>query len=388
MKKKINVLSIFAAIFTLLGIAFCTFIISILAVLSGKIYYVDFIITVAVVLYVYFLMLLFHFFKTKKRKRVFASIAGIAILVTLVSPIYHMYIDRIPTVAAEVDVYKYQPFSEYKNIPILDEPATLQLTGNLPRMDGATALYPLYAAFVQATYPEKDYSPNESEVMVNTTPDAYSNLFSGDVDMIFVAAPSESQKKTAKQQGLDLKMTPIGREAFVFFVNQKNNIAGLTLEQIKAIYSGEVRNWKELGGVDNPIRAFQRPEDSGSQSALQKLMGDTPIMQAPSEDIASGMGGIINEVAQYKNYKNAIGYTFRYYSTEMVKNDQIKLLEIEGIAPTKEMIRSKKYPITSEFYIVTAGTDNPNVEKLIEWILSKQGQALVEDVGYVPVGKY
>lgn len=97
------------------------------------------------------------------------------------------------------------------------------------------------------------------------------------------------------------------------------------------------------------------------------------------------MGGIISEVSQYRNYKNAIGFTFRFYSTEMVDNDQIKLLEIDGVAPTKENIRAGTYPITSELYIVTAGSDNRNVEPLIEWVLSKQGQALVEKVGYVPI---
>ena len=180
-------------------------------------------------------------------------------------------------------------------------------------------------------------------------------------------------------------MTPIGREAFVFFVNKKNPINSLTLEQIRGIYSGEITNWSQVGGNDEDIRAFQRPQDSGSQTALQYLMGDTPIMEAPTDDVVSGMGGIINEVAQYKNYKNAIGYTFRYYSTEMVGNDEIKLLAIEGIEPTKETIRNDSYPITSEFYAITAGTENPNVDKLLQWILSPQGQQLVEKVGYVPV---
>ena len=114
-------------------------------------------------------------------------------------------------------------------------------------------------------------------------------------------------------------------------------------------------------------------------------MANTPIMKAPSEDIATGMGGIINEVSQYKNYKNAIGYTFRYYSNEMVRNKEIKLLEIDGVAPTKEAIRANTYPITSEFYIVTAGEVEENVQALINWVVSKEGQALVEQAGYVPV---
>lgn len=108
-------------------------------------------------------------------------------------------------------------------------------------------------------------------------------------------------------------------------------------------------------------------------------------MEAPAENVATGMGGIIHEVSQYRNYKNAIGYTFRYYSTEMVGNNEIQLLSIDGVEPTKENIRNGTYPLISEFYAVTAGTDNPNVKQFIDWIVSPEGQALVEKVGYVPV---
>ncbi|WP_391204751.1 PstS family phosphate ABC transporter substrate-binding protein [Psychrobacillus sp. L4] len=387
MEKKSLVAPILYAIFALFGIFFITIVILFIMLLTGKIYYIALIIIGAVVLYVFNVLTLFHFFKTKKRKMMFGTIAGVAILMSAISPMQHAYTNRLPTVDAEVKINKYEPFTNSQRVAILEQQATLQLTDNLPKMDGATALYPLYASFVQATYPKKDYSPYDSDVMVNTTPDAYSNLFNGKVDMIFVASPSEAQKKTAEQKGLELKMTPIGREAFVFFVNQKNPIDGLTIEQIQAIYAGKVTNWKDVGGKNNTIRAFQRPADSGSQTALEHLMGTIPIKEAPSEDIATGMGGIINEVSKYKNYKNAIGYTFRFYSTEMVKNNQIKLLEIDDVAPTQETILSGAYPITSEFYIVTAGTENPNVEKLIEWILSPQGQGLVEKTGYVPISE-
>ena len=387
LEKKSIVELIMYSIMILIGMFFLTIIPLFFTVLIGGIHYITLIITIAVVLSVFLILKVFRFFQTKRHKIIFASIAGLAILVSAISPINHAYTSSIPTVDAEVDIYAYEPFSDSNEITILDDKSTLKLQDNLPKLDGATALYPLYSAFVQATYPEKEYNPYDSEVMVNTTPDAYDNLMKGEVDMIFAAGPSVTQMNVAKQKGLELKLTPIGREAFVFFVNQKNKVDGLSLEQIKSIYAGNVTNWKEVGGDDDKIRAFQRPADSGSQTTLEKLMGDTPIMEAPSEDIASGMGGIINEVSKYKNYKNSIGYTFRFYSTEMVRNDQIRLLEIDGVAPTKETIRSGTYPITSEFYIVTAGTDNPNVEILIDWILSPQGQQLLEKAGYVPIAE-
>lgn len=69
----------------------------------------------------------------------------------------------------------------------------------------------------------------------------------------------------------------------------------------------------------------------------------------------------------------------------MVKNGEIRHLEIEGVQPNKETIRQGLYPFASEFYAITAGSDNPNLDDLLEWILSEQGQALVEETGYVPI---
>lgn len=349
--------------------------------------YSYFIFSVVAVLYIIIGMISFGFFKTKRRKQI-TSIAALGVLAaTGIPALLQLYEDNIPTVASEINIYEYAPFVEGSAVKTLDEKATLSLKGDLPVLDGATAMYPLYSAFVQAVYPENPAYFEQGTVVVSTTPYAYENIMNGKADIIFAAAPSEQQMKMAEAKGITLNMTPIGREAFVFFVNKKNPIDSLTLEQIRTIYSGKVTSWSAVGGEEDEIRAFQRPQDSGSQTALQYLMGDVPIMEAPTEDVVSGMGGIISEVAQYKNYKNAIGYTFRYYSTEMVGNDEIKLLEIDGIAPTVENIRNGTYPITSEFYAVTANTENPNVQELLDWIVSPQGQALVEKVGYVPLSE-
>jgi len=377
--------NIFASILVLIVLGFFTFAGVFMALLIGNFEWIPFMIISALILYLLFLAFLFRFFKTKKRVLWFIGISFVALAAGSVWPIYEKYIDSIPTVSSEVDIFEYMPFEEDSKVVSLDEEASLQLTEPLPVMDGATALYPLYSAIAQATYPKKTYDPYDSEVMVNTTPEAYENLINGKVDLIFVNEPSKNQLQRAKAKGVELQLTPIGKEAFVFFVNQKNEVDGLTLQEIKDIYSGKITNWKEVGGKNEPIRAYQRPEDSGSQTALQSLMGDTPIMDPPRENVASGMGEIINEVAQYRNFENAIGYTFRYYSQEMVGNKEIKLLSVDGVPPTKETIRSGEYPITGEFYIVTAGTDNPNVQKLIDWVLSPQGQKLIEKVGYVPI---
>ncbi|CEG24124.1 Phosphate-binding protein PstS 1 precursor [Planococcus massiliensis] len=286
---------------------------------------------------------------------------------------------------SEVDLFVYEPFQGNEKLARLDSKASFAIEGELPILDGATALYPLFAAFAEATYPEGVYEPYRGPVDTTTTPSAYSRLIKGNADIIFAAEPSSGQLQEAQEAGVELKLTPIGREAFVFFVNSRNKINDLSTEEIRGIYSGEIESWKEVGGKNHEIRPFQRPEDSGSQTMFIKFMGDAKIEKPETEDLTGGMGGVIEEVASYRNYKNALGYTFRFYSTEMVKNDKIKLLSIDGIEPSRENIRSGDYPLASEFYAVTAGSENPNVEPFLEWILSAEGQKLVEETGFVPL---
>lgn len=314
------------------------------------------------------------------------KIFTVAMVAGLVHPLYVLYQDSIPTVSAEVNIFEYQPFTDNELKP-LDETPDITFTKDAPRLDGATALYPLYAAAAEMMYPEEQYEPYSSKVMVSQTPEAYTNLINGRVDAIFAAGPSQGQLKTAEQKGVELQLTPIGREAFVFFTHANNPVEDVTLEEIQGIYSGQLTNWSELGGKDDAIRAFQRPEDSGSQTTLLKIMGDVPVMEAPAEDIQTGMGGIIHEVSEYKNHKNAIGYTFRFYGQEMVGNDKIKYLAINGVKPTKETIADGSYPFGAEFYIITTQNSRPETQKLVEWFTSEQGQRLVEHAGYVPLTK-
>ncbi|MBO0587777.1 PstS family phosphate ABC transporter substrate-binding protein [Sporosarcina sp. E16_8] len=346
-----------------------------------------FLLPLLVVLYVSLGTVLFvrMFGKSKHEKVVYRVIIGVVCL-SLIVAVPSIYNKTRPIVQdGQVDTSTYEPFGDHTKAVTLTEPSTMKIEENLPIIDGATALYPVYAAFAQAVYPEKKYDQHDSEVMSNRTGAAYSNLINGRADIIFALAPSDQQLAVAKRLGKELKLTPIGKEAFVFFVNEKNPVQSLTEDEIKGIYAGDITNWEAVGGKNKDIRAFQRPDDSGSQTALQHFMGDVPIMDPPVEDIASLMGTVIDQVSDYKNYNNAIGYTFRYYSTEMTKNNAIRLLSVNGAEPTKETIRSRDYPITNELYAVTSGSDNPHVDAFIDWILSEQGQEIIEKTGYVSI---
>lgn len=210
-------MKVLQSLFVLIGLLFFTGVVALYLIISGGLHFSGLLLTVPICLFVLFICLIFDWLTTTKRKIWLAGLMGISLLIASIKPIQHYYKMSIPTVDAEIDVSVYQPFTAQNKVVKSDTKGSLQLVESLPRLDGATAMYPLYAAFVEATYPKGYYPYDNSRVMVSRTPEAYQHLISGDVDLIFVAAPSESQKRQAEMEGLTFDMTPIGREAFVFF---------------------------------------------------------------------------------------------------------------------------------------------------------------------------
>jgi phosphate transport system substrate-binding protein len=292
-------------------------------------------------------------------------------------------------IVQDVDISQYIPFRDNSRVALLNRTASLRLHENLPILDGATALFPVYAAFVQAVYPEGDYSNlSRGIVRCSQTPRAFENLINGDVDIIFSAEPSVEHILQAAERGLEFNMTPIGIDAFVFFVNRNNPLENITTEQIRAIYSGELTNWLNINGIDEPIIAYQRPPNSGSQTILEQvIMVDMDVMEPIMENVVGGMGGIVERVSAYTNYLNAIGFSFLYFTTEMIKNDEIRLLSINGIVPARETIQTNEYEFTGTFYAITTGNETENTKRFIEWILSEEGQYLIDTIGYIPINK-
>ena len=345
----------------------------------------------AVFIFLLCIFLLCWLWNVARKKIVFIPITvGIAgcFLTASVFWGYQAYIRSIPTVDdGENLLFSYEPYADGTKVALLDDASNLVIENDIPKLDGATALYPIYSAFARAVYPKNILEEEDWNYLTcSTTAVAYEKIVTGAADIIFVAGPSYEQTAFAEECGVELVYTPIGKEAFVFFVNSKNPLTNITLDQIKEIYTGKITQWSELH-VDHlgEIRAFQRDEGSGSQTALERLIGSQDLIVPPRENIVSAMGGIISRTADYKNYKNAIGYSFRFYATEMVKNNQIRLLKINGIDPNLENIENGTYPIASEFYAVTRKSASENTQKMLQWIISEQGQELIQKTGYTPI---
>lgn len=296
-----------------------------------------------------------------------------------------LYFIRIDDRGIQLD--DYLPFYNKWKLARLDDYASYQMSRNVLRIDGATALYPIYSAFVEAVYPYGNYNYNDSAVRCSQTGTAYQRLIRRETDVIFVAGPSTLQLSAAQAAGVEMELVPIGREAFIFFTHQDNPVSSLTIAQIQGIYSGEITNWSQVGGKKVPIAAFQRPEGSGSQTALQRLMDPIPIMTPKTEWVVAGMGGVLQQTAQYRNQANAIGYSFRYYAMQLVNVPGLKYLSINGVYPSRESILNETYPITSSFYaIYLKDNTHPELQPFIDWILSSEGQELIEKTGYVALG--
>ncbi len=321
-----------------------------------------------------------------KEKKLYAIIYCIALVVLLTANgIY--YVPRLYEqsltidVTPNIDVNRYLPFKEDSEIVRYDS-KTLKLTEDLPIIDGATAAFPVYSAFVNAVYPDTTRL-YDGVFEYNNTVSGYKMLAKKETDIFIGAQPSKKQIEYAEECGTTFEYTEIGAEAFVFFVHKDNPIDSLTTEQIKGIYSGEITNWSEVGGSDEEIMAFQRNEGSGSQSMMLRFMGDTPIMPAETKEI-QGMGGIIEEVVDYKNKSGSIGFSFRFYVESIIRNPDIKIIAVDGVAPTVENIKNRSYAIVAPVYAVTyAENPNENVYRLLDWIVSEEGQYIIEATGYV-----
>lgn len=274
---------------------------------------------------------------------------------------------------SSIEVSDYLPFDENSNIVNIKD--TLPLTGELPVIDGAEGLYPVYSAFVNAVYPESsvefdgsDFTP-ESRLQMRNTLKAYKGVVDGNSDIAVCAAPSAEQLDYAEEMGAELEFVPIGRDAFVFMVTDSNPVDGLTANEIREIYSGKYKNWSELGGERLPINPLQRLAGSGSQSVFLKFMNGAET------------------VPNYSGWRGSpIGFSFRYYVTGMRENNGVKLLSLNGVYPDKESISKGEYPICIEFYAVyDKRNTNPNIPTLIDWFLSENGQRIIEETGYIPI---
>lgn len=298
---------------------------------------------------------------------------------------------------SSTDFSQYMVYSQPGKLAALDHPAAFQIQdeADMPVMDGAEACYPLYAAAAKAVYQdiahiESNWADSGERAWTNgkivtftNTVVGFERLIEGNVDLFFGARPSADQLAYAAEQGVELEITPIGREAFVFFVEEDEPVDGLTQDQLRAIYHGDVTDWSQVGGRAGEIAAFQRPAGSGSQTMMEYFMGEVSLKEPQTYETVGSMEGVIRHVAQYASQRGALGYSFRYFIQGLSQEKGVKLLAVDGVTPDLAHIEDGSYPLTVPLCLVTRKDDpNPNVGKMIDFFLSPDGQTLVRETGY------
>lgn len=168
----------------------------------------------------------------------------------------------------------------------------------------------------------------------------------------------------------------ICHDAIAVIVNPRNPISNLTSEQVRSIYSGRIRNWKQLGWIDRDINAVTREEGSGTRGAFEELvMNKTFIDDAV---MVQDSNGAVREVVGNDPY--ALGYI-----SLGIVDSRVKTVSINGISPSIETVRNKSYGIVRPFLYLTSGKPTAQAQAFIDFVLSDQGQAILRKEGLVPV---
>jgi phosphate transport system substrate-binding protein len=202
-------------------------------------------------------------------------------------------------------------------------------------------------------------------------------LIKGEIDICTSSRPlqaTEVQRLAQRQQNVGIAFL-VAKDGLSIYLHPDNPIRDLRLEQVKGIYTGKIRNWREVGGKDEPIVAFSRAPSSGTYLYFQEHVLDDEAYGEVVINLPT-TAAIAAEVA--KN-PQAIGYGGLAYGKDVVH------CKINGVSPTDECVREDKYPIARYLYFYTIKKPEGVVKLFIDWVLSKEGQKIVKEVDYIPL---
>ncbi|NLG28246.1 MAG: phosphate ABC transporter substrate-binding protein [Chloroflexi bacterium] len=212
-------------------------------------------------------------------------------------------------------------------------------------------------------------------------------MINGTVDIANASrAMSDEELQTARGNGFDPIEFTVARDAIAVVVHPDNPVAGLTLQQISAIYTGAITNWRQVGGEERPIVLLSRESNSGTytyflEHAIRLGDSNSRLLFSPDTLLMPSSEGISAEIRQNPN---AIGYDGLGYVT----HDQ-KMLGIAVDAtspfvfPSVATVNDGTYPIARALYVYTAGQPTGQVKDYLDWVLGP-GQAIVPTLGFVP----
>lgn len=187
-----------------------------------------------------------------------------------------------------------------------------------------------------------------------------------------------------KQSELDsgLKPVVIALDGLSVAVNKDVDVSNISIKDLASVFAGEITNWKELGGKDEKIELIVRDETSGTYGSFKEIVLDSQGKEPTDNAIVSRENGeVAIKIASTPGSIGYIGMAFNH----IVEDEGGKVLSVEGVAPTKETVKANEYPISRPLYVVTKG-DASGVEKsFIDYLLSSDGQKVVEQNGFISI---
>jgi phosphate transport system substrate-binding protein len=214
-------------------------------------------------------------------------------------------------------------------------------------------------------------------------------LINGTVDMANASRQiKEAERESAEANGIEPVEHVVAGDAIAIVVHPSNPVDGLTIPQLSAIFSGEITNWRKVGGEDRPIVLLSRESNSGThvfflEEVVRQGDEENKTLFSPDTLLMPSSEGISAEVRQNPN---AIGYDGLGYVTHDQK--VLAVAPVDGgayVMPAVETVKDGSYPIARGLYIYTVGEPQGAILEYLDWILGPAGQAIVQDLGFVPL---
>jgi phosphate transport system substrate-binding protein len=187
-----------------------------------------------------------------------------------------------------------------------------------------------------------------------------------------------SSRELHDAEGAGLQQTIVARDGIAVIVHASNPVQALTFAQLRAIYAGSVRNWREMGGPDAPITVITREEGSGTRDTFQALVMGSTSEITTSALVTAYSGGLRKMVAEDPN---AIGYV-----TFSQVDERVRAVLLDGVAPAEPTIASGTYRLQRPFLFLTRGAATGAAAAFLQFVLSPAGQDIARAEGLAPAG--
>lgn len=259
--------------------------------------------------------------------------------------------------------------------------------GDFPVMDSSTARKPLVQNIYRFFCLDTGYGG--AEPLCSTTHGAWLNIADKKADIALLAAPTDEEKAYLAERGVEVEMKLYGGDGLVFIGNSACGVTDLTLDQVRAIFRGEITNWSELGGADHAIRVLYRDDQSGSQRLFEKMVfkgEDVPDYEALGFERLDEMNTLVSACL---DDPYAIGYSIMTYLNDVYSNEALLAFSLNGYSATPENVRTGDYPLGTKGYVVIR-SDEPEdspARRLYDWFGSPLSDTFLTSCGITPLSE-